>query len=129
MARKGWNALSTNYRARLEKAGISKTDYEGGQSIQSARGHAATPERPTQANPTKHARYIKERDRLITRLTTNKEMWFGTSPKWNPLKKAKPFKDNPPSLALLRTWAAFSRDEWLNALHSGDESTSYLGYH
>lgn len=129
MARKGWDALSTGYKARLEKAGITKSDYDAGGSIQKARGHATTPERPSQANPTKHGRYIAERNRLITRLTTNKQMWFGTSPKWNPGLKAKPFKDNPPSLAALRMWAGFSREEWLDALRSDESTTAYLGYH
>lgn len=37
--RKGWNELSDAYRRRLERSGVSKTDYESGTSLKSARGH------------------------------------------------------------------------------------------
>lgn len=49
MARKGWLDLSSDYRHRLERGGISRSDYERGESLSSARGHAATPERPERA--------------------------------------------------------------------------------
>lgn len=49
MARKTWGALSENYRKRLERGGITKQAYESGASLSSARGHAATPERPERA--------------------------------------------------------------------------------
>lgn len=45
MARKGWNQLSDTYRGRLERAGVSRSVYESGGSLQSARGHGATPEK------------------------------------------------------------------------------------
>jgi hypothetical protein len=44
VARKGYDKLSSAYRDRLSKAGISRTDYNSGASLQAARGHAATPE-------------------------------------------------------------------------------------
>jgi len=37
--RKGWDELSEGYRSRLVKGGVSKTDYESGASLKSARGH------------------------------------------------------------------------------------------
>lgn len=46
MARKGWNQLSNTYRGRLERAGVSRSVYESGGSLQSARGHGTTPEKP-----------------------------------------------------------------------------------
>jgi hypothetical protein len=39
MARLGWTALSAAYRRRLEKAGITRTSYEQGTSLATARGH------------------------------------------------------------------------------------------
>ncbi len=62
-ARRQWAELSTAYRRRLERAGISSSSYESGASLQGARGHAATPERPARAerNATVYARYIRAR--------------------------------------------------------------------
>lgn len=37
--RKGWEQLSEGYRARLSRGGISRSEYEGGASLKSARGH------------------------------------------------------------------------------------------
>jgi hypothetical protein len=42
--RKGWQALSPGYRARLSRAGITEKAYGRGESIRAARGHKATPE-------------------------------------------------------------------------------------
>lgn len=41
MARKGWENLSESYRKRLGKAGISKSAYDSGASLQKARGHVS----------------------------------------------------------------------------------------
>lgn len=127
MPRKGWSTLSAGYRARLEKAGIGKKDYEGGASIQAARGHKATPERPTQAAnfPT----YNAERQRLVGIVTGKKQHFFGTSPKWNPLRAARIFKDKPPPMAKLRFWSSLSRQEWLDAVRESPDDIAYLGYH
>lgn len=39
MARKSWDRLSDNYRARLERKGVTRSAYESGTSMQGARGH------------------------------------------------------------------------------------------
>lgn len=44
MARKGWDALSDNYRRRLQRKGISKSAYESGSSLHKARGHSQAEE-------------------------------------------------------------------------------------
>jgi hypothetical protein len=129
MARKGWNALSPGYKSRLQKAGITEADYTAGSSITGARGHLHTPERPSQANPVKHATYLAERNRLVSRITRKKQHWFGTSPKWNPGKAAQAFRDKPPTLANLRYWDQLDRDEWIDALRSDESAAAYLGYH
>lgn len=129
MARKGWNALSPGYRARLEKAGITKRDYEGGHSLQSARGHSTTPERPSAASASKHGRYVSERNRLIAKVVGHKHDYFSGKPKWNPTKSAKAFKDNPPPLARLKYWAALTKDEWLDAIREDPNAIEFLGYH
>jgi KTSC domain len=60
MARKNWDELSDKYRKRLESKGITKAHHNSGASVQGARGHAKTPERPSRAktNPLKYGEYI-----------------------------------------------------------------------
>lgn len=77
MARKSWDELSPEYRKRLESKGINKTAHNNGASVKGARGHASTPERPSQAreNPVKYGDYIfvnqnaEEEDSDFTPLT------------------------------------------------------------
>lgn len=127
MARKGWSALSPGYKARLEKAGISKSDYEQGQSIQTARGHANTPERPTQAS--KFPVYQAERTKLVNKVTAQKQAYFGNRPIWNPKRAASKFRKDPPPMTALRRWALLSREEWLDAIREDPSAAAYLGYH
>jgi hypothetical protein len=58
-----WEALSPAYRGRLERAGISQQLYESGESLQRARGHLGTPERPARAerNARAYPKYIRAR--------------------------------------------------------------------
>jgi len=127
MARKGWDSLSPGYRARLERNGISKTAYAGGASIQAARGHQATPERPTQAKA--FPQYQNERNKLVRSLVNRKQNFFGTSPKWNPLRSREKFKKDPPSMTKLRQWVRMTREEWIDAIREDPTAAAYLGYH
>jgi len=127
VARKGWNSLSAGYKARLEKAGISKSDYESGQSIQSARGHAKTPERPTQAH--KFPVYQAQRSQLVNAITAKKQAYFGTRPIWNPKRAAAKFRKEPPPMAALKRWATLTKEEWLDAIREDHSAAAYLGYH
>lgn len=63
MARRSWEALSSAYRRRLERAGITQQMYESGISLARARGHGATPEHPERAfrRPDKYGRYLRRR--------------------------------------------------------------------
>jgi hypothetical protein len=59
--RKPWSELSPGYRARLEKAGITKSQHARGATLKKARGHAKTPEhgiRDAIRNPAKFREYI-----------------------------------------------------------------------
>lgn len=127
MARKGWNALSPGYRERLKKAGITKRQYEKGESIQAARGHAQTPERPK--GGAKFPTYQAERDKLVNRVTAKKQAYFGTRPIWNPKRAARLFKKDPPPMSALRRWAKLSKEEWLDAIREDPSAAAYLGYH
>ena len=68
MARGTWESLSGPYRKRLEKAGITRRDYESGASLQRARGHAETPEHPERLPPPPAAgandKYKRSRDKI-----------------------------------------------------------------
>lgn len=63
MAR-NWDALADSTRTRYERAGISRSAYEGGASLKAARGHASTPERPMEAqkHPERFGSYISIRN-------------------------------------------------------------------
>jgi hypothetical protein len=58
-SRKGWHALSPGYRARLEKNGVTKAQYDAGKSIAKARGHSQTPEHGIREALRKPARFKK----------------------------------------------------------------------
>lgn len=44
--RRPWDSLSPAYRRRLERSGVSQSQYDSGVPLTVARGHAKTPERP-----------------------------------------------------------------------------------
>lgn len=128
MPRKGWSSLSDNYRARLEKNGITKAKYEAGESIKKARGHSKTPERPSMKG--NFPQYQAERTRLTNIVVSKKHHFFSNKPKWNPKRASQPYFDNPPPLTWLRKWATMTREEWIDALRQADtETIPYFGYH
>jgi len=129
MARKGWDQLKPDYRKRLERNGISKIDYERGDSIKAARGHERTPERPSLSNPQQFPKYHSERQRLINAVVQKKQNYFGTSPKWNPAKAKANLVKHAPSIAKLRWANNASEDEWLDAIRESPQEYSFLGYH
>lgn len=62
--RKGWDSLSRDYRERLTRRGITKSQYEHGRPLAGARGHGATPEhgiKDARRNPKKYGDYIRKR--------------------------------------------------------------------
>ena len=85
MARKGWDNLSPGVRSRYEKAGINRREYSSGASLQKARGHEKTPERPSAAKP-EHIEYNEKRERLATKLTDAKQAQWGHAANWNASK-------------------------------------------
>jgi hypothetical protein len=67
VAGRNWDGLSPAYRKRLERAGITRRAYESGASLQKARGHESTPERPERARepePGKPDKYKKYREKI-----------------------------------------------------------------
>jgi hypothetical protein len=126
--RKPWAQLSPTYKARLEKAGISKTDFEAGASIKAARGHAYTPERPTQYDPTKFVSYNLKRQSLITQLENRKQQVFGNSMRWSAERSQKWIREKPPSIAQIK-WALNASDEEIyNAIREDPKTFLFLAY-
>jgi hypothetical protein len=58
-----WDALSSAYRKRLERSGITRERYLSGDPLTGARGHAKTPEHPERAyrKPGKYPEYVQKR--------------------------------------------------------------------
>ena len=79
--RKAWAELSPAYRTRLEHAGVTQREYGSGASLQGARGHAATPERPGRAerHATVYANYIRARVKPM-RIATSEGVRIVTVP-------------------------------------------------
>jgi len=84
MAR-NWNSLSDAYRARLERGGITRGEYEAGANLSAARGHKATPEHPRQAENDRQRfqAYIFERDRLVQAILREKSQKFSAAANYN----------------------------------------------
>lgn len=130
MARKGWEQLTPGYRQRLERAGISKRDYETGTSIRKARGHERTPERPSAHKPSQFPQYETKRQQIINDLVAAKRRFFSDSPKWNPRKARANIAKGAKPLAWMSHFA-YEADswEWLDAIREDREAAAILGYH
>ena len=129
MARKGWNSLSPAYRARIEKAGLTRADYEAGTPLSRARGHAQTPEHPRSYDPQKYQKYDAERTRLTRLVEQRKEQVFGNSKRWSRTRSDRAIREKPPPLTLLR-WALNADDEEIyNAIREDPETYQFLSYH
>lgn len=80
-----WSTLSPAYRARLEKGGITKAQYEAGASLSAARGHRETPEHPSEAvkKPGKFQSYNQRKDALIQAIQAYKDIQAGSAEKYD----------------------------------------------
>lgn len=128
--RKPWNQLKPGYRARLESKGITKQQFESGASIQAARGHATTPERPTSYNPVKFPKYEKTRTTLAKAVAQKKESFFGTNKRWNAERSDRAIRTHPPTMAQLR-WAAHpdrTEDDFRDAIREDPAAWRFLMY-
>lgn len=71
----GWDNLSANQRKRYISKGITKRDYDSGVSLKAGRGHATTPERPSQAarRPADYVDYRKRQQAKAARTEAQKD--------------------------------------------------------
>lgn len=135
MARKrDWNSLSSGYQSRLLGKGITKQAYESGVSLKAARGHAHTPEHPTDVikNPSKYSKYVTNIRALQQQVIERKEQIWGNRHKYNErrakenvLRGVPPDFHKPGIRSLQRMLRANDRD-WeryvLQAAHGDEEA-------
>lgn len=128
MARKGWTALKQDYRERLERNGITRADYERGESLKKGRGHAHTPERPSQKHTaSQFPSYDRERKQLIRDATQNRaEAWKDVA-KFNVSKAGKGLDKRP--MNDLKWLARSTPEEIRNAVIENPEKYGWAGYH
>jgi|SRR5215475_1704030 len=134
--RKPWASLSESYRERLARKGITPQMHSAGESIRAARGHARTPEHPSEAitKPREFPEYARVRTRLIAQVRAKKYRLWGQEHKYSDRRAASIINGgfdghNPPSLARLRWAIEANEDDMLRAMSSGDEEYSFLWYH
>jgi hypothetical protein len=147
--RRGWETLTEKYRSRLVKGGISKAQYERGESLKKARGHSKTPEnaaefeREQKKNPVnpRFKEYRERRKGLIERVQRKKVDAFQYTLRWNEEhsdeyvrkggpKEAEP-KVTPPKLADLRKIDGMTVEELVNWQydHKFEDDWRFLWYH
>lgn len=115
--RRDWNALSSAYRSRLLRSGITREAYEGGTSLSSARGHKATPEHPKDiiGNAGRYQRYNAEITRLQQDVWDKKQRIFDNVFKWHEgrsrewIEGMKPGK--VPGVRIMKRFMAMTDDE------------------
>jgi hypothetical protein len=97
--RRVWETLKASYRARLERGGITKSQYESGANLKAARGHATTPEnaREYQKDPGRFKEYRQRRKAIIDRVVAKKKEAFEWTLRWNEENSGN-FVRNPPQL-------------------------------
>lgn len=140
MARKGWNELSDAYRKRLERAGITKGKYDKGESIKAARGHAKTPERPSEAysvqGRSKFREYLERAGTLRKKVFDRKVRMFSDRFKWNE-ERSRQYVMNggsevaKPGVRELEAMLDLTDDEIEELIHDPniDDQWKFLWYH
>lgn len=139
MARKGWQTLSHGYRARLEKSGISRSDYESGHSLSKARGHSKTPEHPTdKIDKTKYPTYYAKRQKLMRDFIDKKVALWGHldaeyrrngRQRYNAQRALDSVRHGKMSNKLLEWALDADEGELIDALSEDTETFAFVGYH
>lgn len=132
MATRNWDGLSSSYRQRLERAGITRAAYERGVSVTAARGHEKTPERPERAitHPEKYKEYLSRRRNLETKVISKKEKMFGNAKKYSRKRSAANVRNAPMHLLskFLKDPNPFEDEDLYGYEEDGDEE-NILWYH
>jgi len=133
--RKPWASLSVSYRERLARKGITPQAHKAGETLSEARGHARTPEHPSEGikDAARFRDWFATHRQLARRVAQRKAHIWGDSHKFRRYASSqlaeKGINGKPPSNALLR-WALEASSEELElAAESGDEDYAFLWYH
>lgn len=143
MPGKLWDNLSSAYRARLSRAGITKRDYESNSPElrarrRAARGHATTPERPERAqrNPAKYATYLATRDQLQQQVIARKARLFGDRIRYNSGRSKTNVSKYRPNMANMRRFLAVdfkNIDDFIESILDSNgrlpDEWAFIGYH
>lgn len=100
--RRVWSALSSDYRARLLRKGITQQAYESGVSLKAARGHSQTPEHPEDAIkfPNRYQVYRGKLKKLQAEVVKRKELIWGNRFKYEHHRaKANVLRGVPPDFS------------------------------
>lgn len=141
-ARKAWGDYSPDYRARLARHGVTEQNYRD-ISRSSARGHAKTPEHPSEAR--KHPERYREYNRkhapkqgpgltLTQQIVAKKQRLWGTVHKFDPAKARKFARVNPvtgerPDPEYVAEFLGMSDDDFESAIDWGDPEWGFIFYH
>jgi len=139
---KSWENLSTDYRARLQRAGITKRDYESRSpelmaKRQAARGHKNTPEHPERAarNPDKFGIYIQTRNELEQSVLARKARLFKDRVRYNAGRSKLNVAKYRPTVPQMRRFLAANErdiDDFIESILVDGrlpDEWSFLGYH
>lgn len=81
---RNWDALSSSYRGRLERNGITRSAYESGVNVAAARGHAQTPEHPhTGESRPEYRQYHLRREQAERKVVQMKRDKWGMRDRWS----------------------------------------------
>lgn len=142
--RRVWSALSSAYRTRLMRSGITKESYEAGVELKKARGHAETPEHPEEAirKPSKYQKYRNKIKPLYRQIEERKAQLWEDRFKYHDLRSrqyVKGFADvKAPGIRKMIEALRMTDDEWeqkvLDAAMSDgrggvDDDWKFLFYH
>lgn len=146
--RRVWAALSSDYRTRLMRSGITQDTYEAGISLKKARGHSETPEHPIEAikQPSKYQKYRNKMGRLQQKVWERKQGLWEREFKWNGGRARRYVmtgdkKENvkQPGVIKMQQMLDMTEDELYEAVSeqakrdaadpSGDDDWRFLFYH
>lgn len=138
LPRKAWSELSPSYQSRMKKHGLNGRNWsskKGAELRKAARGHARTPERPTQAerNPAKYPEYVSRRGDEQRQLEARKQVLFGDRIKYRRGRSISAATINPrtkirPRTDYVRRFLRMSSADVENVDWSDDE-WGFLFYH
>lgn len=135
--RRVWSALSQSYRTRLQRKGVTQAQYESGVSLKAARGHAQTPESPTEyaRHPGKFPGYRNRRKPMADRIAEKKRLIFGDRVRFNEERSTRYVKEGatdirPPTMKQLRFLDGLSLEEFddFQYEHREDDDWNFLWY-